>query len=72
MGDHMSKIKNGELPMGLNDELPNTILFKVDFAPDYYDGIVEYLMSGRPPLEMSKVEAKKLIRKAGPYQFTVG
>ena len=28
-------------------------------------------MSGRPPLGMSKVEARKLIRRAGPYQLII-
>ena len=29
-------------------------------------------MSGRPPPDMSKAEARKLIRLAGPYQLIVG
>jgi len=67
MADHMSKIKNEELPMGLNDELPDAILFKVNFTPGCYDGIIEYLMSGWPPLGMSKLEARWLVRKFRPY-----
>ena len=35
-------------------------------------GLVEYLMSGRPPEDMTKVDARKLIRLAGPYQLIVG
>jgi len=40
MADHMSIIKNGEIPMGVNDELLDAILLKVDFAPNCYDGII--------------------------------
>jgi len=65
----MSKIRNGEFPTGVNDELLDAILFKVNLAPNCYDGIVEYLMSGRPPPRMSKLEARWLIRKVGPYQI---
>ena len=58
MADHLSRIKTRELPTRVNDELHDVILFKVDFAPDCYDGIVEYLMSGRPPHGMSKLETR--------------
>ena len=72
MVDHMSRVKNIEPSKGVDDELPDAILFKVDYASEEYDGIVEYLMSGRPPEDMSKAEARKLIRLAGPYQLIVG
>ena len=72
MADHLSRIKTGDLPIGVNYELHDAILFKVDFAPDYYDGIVEYLMSGRPPPKMPRLEARKLIRKPIPYQIIEG
>ena len=51
----------------MDDELPDAILFKVDFASEEYNGIVEYLMSGRPPPGMTKLEARQLIRRARPY-----
>ena len=72
MVDHMSRIKNGEPSTGVDDELPDAILFKVDFASEEYNGIVEYLMSGRPPPGMTKLEARQLIRRAGPYQLITG
>ena len=72
MAYHLSRIKTGEPPEGVNDELPNASLFKVDYVPEWYPRLVEYLMSGRPPPDMSKVEARKLIRLAGPYQLIAG
>ena len=72
MVDHLSRIKTGELPIGVNDELPHVILFKVNFVPDCYDGIVEYMKSERTPLEMFGLEANKLIRRVGPYQLIAG
>jgi len=71
MVDHLSRIKIGELPTRFNDELPYSILFKVNFVLECYVGVVEYLMSGRPPPGMSKVEARKSIRRVGPYQLIV-
>jgi len=52
MVDHLSRIKNGELPKGVNDELLDATLFKLYFVLELYDGVVEYLMSGRKPLGM--------------------
>ena len=72
MVDHMSRVKSGEPSIGVDDELSDAILFKVDFVPDGYEGIVEYLMSGRPPPGMTKLEARQLIRKVGPYQLIAG
>ena len=72
MADHMSRVQNGEPSIGLDDELPNAILFKVDYASEEYEGIVEYMMSGRPPPGMTKLEARQLIRRAGPYQLIAG
>jgi len=46
--------------------------FKVDYVPQWYLGLVEYVMSGRPHEDMSKAEARKLIRLVGPYQLIVG
>ena len=52
--------------------MPDAILFKVDYASEDYGGIVEYLMSGRPPPGMTKLEARQLIRRVGPYQLIAG
>ena len=66
---HLSLIKRGEPPEGVNGELLDASLFKVDYVPKWYPGLVEYLMSGRPPPNMSKFEARKLIRLVGPYRL---
>ena len=72
MVDHLSRIRTGEPPNGVNDELPDATLFKVDYVPEWYPGLVEYLVSGRTPEDMSKAEARTLIRLAGPYQLITG
>jgi len=60
---HLSRIRNGEFPTGVDDELPNATLFKVYYVLECYTVVFEYLRSGIPPPEMSKVEARKLIRR---------
>ena len=69
MADHLSRIRTGEPPTRVDDELPNACLFKVYYTLELYPGLVEYLMSGRPPPELSKVKTCKLIRLVGPYQL---
>jgi len=49
--DHLLRIRNGEIPIGVNDELLDATLFKAGFLLECYNGAVEYLMSGRPPPE---------------------
>ena len=64
MANHLSRIKTRKPPTGVNDELPDACLFKVDYTPEWYLGLVEYLMSGRPPLDLSKAKMCKLLRLA--------
>ena len=72
MADHMSRIRTGEAPTGVDDELPDAPLFHVDFAPEWYPGLVEFLMNGHPPEGMSKTDVRWLLRQAEPYQLIVG
>lgn len=69
MADHLSRIKTGEPPTRVNDELPNASLFKVDYLHEWYLELVKYLMSGRPLLDRSKTKTRRLIRLTGPYQL---
>ena len=62
MADHLSRIRIGEPPDGVNDELMDATLLKIDYVLEWYPGLVEYLMSGRPPEDMSKSKARKFIK----------
>ena len=46
MADHLSRIRTREPPTGVDDELSDACLFKVDYTPEWYPGLVEYLLSG--------------------------
>jgi len=72
MFDHLSRVRNGEPSTRVDDELPDAVLFKVDYASKEYKGIVKYLMSGRLTPRMTKLESRQLIRRVGPYQLKVG
>ena len=71
--DHMSRIPNGEKPIGVEDDLPNAPLFLVDLIPEWAKEICHYITNGLPtdaPIDMGK--SRRLIRDAAPYQLNVG
>jgi hypothetical protein len=41
--NHLSKIINGEEPSNLEENLPDTQLFSVHIADEYFDDIIEFL-----------------------------
>lgn len=46
MADHMSRIPNGEPPIGVDDDLADATLFLVDSIPQWSEPIVEILAHG--------------------------
>ena len=41
--DHLSRITNGEVPTGVDDNLPDATLFQIDIAPRWAEPILEVL-----------------------------
>ena len=73
LADHMSRIPNGEKPIGVEDDLPDAPLFLVDLILEWAEEICHYLTNGLPtdtPVDMAK--ARRLIRDVAPYQLIVG
>ena len=73
LADHMSRISNGEKPIGVDDDLPNASLFLVDLVPKWVEEICHYQTNGLPtdtPVDMAKI--RRLIRDAAPYQLIAG
>lgn len=62
MADHMSRIRIGEAPSGIDDELPNAPLFHIDFALEWYSGLVKFLMNEHPLEGVSKTDVRRLLR----------
>src|SRR5271170_6870742 len=44
--DHMSRIATGENPIGVDDDLPDTNLFRVEFVPRWSEKLVAFLSTG--------------------------
>ena len=65
--DHLSRIKSGEPPEGINDEFPDAQLFHVTVLPPWYARIGEYLSTGQFPSEMSPNERRKLVLRSRTF-----
>ena len=60
--NHLSRITNGEAPIGVNDDLPDSTLFKVESAPRWSEHILEVLSTSiswqreNNPLSIAQLE----------------
>ncbi|MCO5595571.1 hypothetical protein L7F22_049616 [Adiantum nelumboides] len=72
MADHLSCITNGEAPIGVDDDLPDTSQFMVETIPEWSEKIVNFLVNGFPPKELRKDVARRLIKECEPYSLIVG
>ena len=69
----MSRIPNGEKPIGVDNDLPDVPLFLVDLVPEWAEEICHYLANGLPTdTPIDTAEARRLIRDAAPYQLIAG
>ena len=67
LAEHMSRIPNGEAPIGVDDELLVAPLFMIDLVSKWTKKICHYLKNGLPtnkPLNMER--ARRLIRDLLP------
>ena len=65
--DHLSRIETGEEPIGIDDDLPNTHIFKVEETPKELSDIVQFLQDNQPPSRLLKRKNKILAMKVIPY-----
>ena len=73
MADHISHIPISErLVEDEHDELPDTILFQVDYMLVWTQDIVEFFIPRQVPTNLSKSKKRALITKFAPYIFIVG
>ena len=70
--DHLSRIETGEEPTNLEDNLPDTQLFSIQIADDYFRDIIEFLMTGTAPKEFSTQQKKQLVVKASDFTLIAG
>ena len=65
--DHLSKIINGEAPMGVLDDLPNAYLFNVEMVPKWSKDILPILTVGNLQLPTSKEVILSYIEQSQCY-----
>ena len=70
--DHFSRIETGEEPTNIEDGFSDTHLFRVEMEYDHYAPIVQSLVTGVTPEEISTSQKKQLVVKASDFQLIVG
>lgn len=69
--NHLSRLKNGENGGSLDDQLPDTDLFRVEDIPDYLDQIAIYLAIGQCPTKYKSTKRRHLVIKVVECQLIV-
>ena len=68
----MSRIESGEDPTGIEDDLPNAQLFRVEGIPSELVEIGQYLQEGKAPDHYSEKRKKILTIKVAPFTLING
>ena len=56
--DHLSRIDIGEEPTGVEDDLPDAHLFRIEAVPAKLEETAQFLENGQPPKGMSTKKNK--------------
>ena len=67
--NHLSRIETGEEPTGVEDNLPNAHLFRIEVVPIDLEEIAQILEDGQAPEGMSTKNKQILAMKATPYSL---
>ena len=70
--DHLSIVKSGEDPTGIDDDLPDAHLFRVEAIPAELAEVGQYLQEGKAPDHYLEKRKKILTIKAAPYTLISG
>ena len=68
----MSRVESGEDPTGINNNLPDAHLFRVETIPIELVEIGQYLQEGKAPNHYSEKRKKILTIKVAPYTLING
>ena len=69
---HLSRLINGEAPVGVPDDLPDAYLFNVEMVPKWSKDIIPMLTVGNIPLSTSKEASLSFIEQSQRYAMVVG
>ena len=70
--DQLSWIETGEEPTNNEDGLLDAQLFRVEMVDDYYEQIVQFLVTRTTLKELTISQKKQLVIKATYFQLIVG
>ena len=70
--DHLSQIETGEEPTNIEDGFPDVQLFRFDMVDDYYEQIIQFLVMGVAPEEITTSQNKHLVVKATDFHLIAG
>ena len=70
--DHLSRIDTREEPTGVNGDLPDAHLFRIEAVPVEIEEIAQYLETGQAPEGLSTKKKQILAMKAAPYSLING
>ena len=70
--DHLSRMIHGEAPDGINDDLPDAYLFKIEMVPKWSESLISFLSIGTWNNELCKSNSQRLISQSSPYQIILG
>ena len=65
-------VLNKDVKFSIDEGLPDGQLFRVDIADDYYDQIIEFLVTRVTSEYFSTSQKKQLVVKASNFQLIIG
>ena len=70
--DHLSRLTNGESPIGVDDDLPDAYLFNIEMIPKWSEPMIPLLTYGTTSPEKSIENTAQLITQSSSYQLISG
>ena len=70
--DHLLRITSGEAPTGIDDELPDAVLFQVDIAPQWAKPILQVLSLEVFHAKTNINESRDLLKTSKKYLLNLG
>ena len=70
--DHLSRLINGEEPIGVEDDLPDAYLFNIEMIPRWSEEIVSLLTIGQMDIPVPLKEKQAMVQKAAPFVMLAG
>ena len=70
--DHLSRLTNGEKPIGVDDDLPDAYLFNIEMVPRWSEELIPLLTIGQLNIPKPLQEKQLLVQKSSPFVMLAG